>query len=299
MLLLNFFPQLTCRSAYLGREKLVSALTKYFENGDVEKGSGLVKVRYNGHTRYGIQPSDSARFDCTNLIGIFVNTVPSTFWMIARIFSSDSLLADLRDELASVMTTQTKDGSNLRVLDITSIKTCCPLLLSVWQEVLRIHSGAASGRVVLQDTLLADKYLLKKDAIVQMPTAAIHFNTSIYGNSARSFEPRRFMPTKSGERKLHPGAVRTFGGGAWLCPGRHFVTTEVLAITAMLVMRYDIRPVAGNGEWVLPTTNKTDSLAAIIPPDYDVRVNITTRKGFEDDQWDFLLTDSNEQALSF
>ena len=85
-----------------------------------------------------------------------------------------------------------------------------------------------------------------------------------------------------------------------MCPGRHFVTTEILAITAMLVVRYDIRSIGGNGEWVLPTTNKTGSLAAIIPPDYDVKVSVATRKGFEGDQWEFMLSNSKgakEQAL--
>ena len=83
---------------------------------------------------------------------------------------------------------------------------------------------------------------------------------------------------------------RPFGGGASLCPGRHFVTLEALALTAIMVLRYDIEPVNVDRRWTIPP-QKQESLATnVFPPASDIKVTIRRRKGQENIEWGFLMT---------
>ncbi|MCJ1287881.1 hypothetical protein MMC26_007233 [Xylographa opegraphella] len=263
----------------------------------------MVKVRHENNTKYGISIEDQARFEVSNVFGILVNTAPSTFWTICHIYSSPLLLEDVRKELADILLTEDKpDGGGLvRTMDITKLKVACPLLLSTFQEVLRCLTHGVTARCVLEDTILADRYLLKKDSIIQMPSAVVHSDTDVWGPSAKEFDPRRFMKThpKGDEQaKRHPAAFRAFGGGTTLCPGRHFATTEVVAVVAMLVLRYEIAPlqVDSNGEWLLPKQNTSNVGTSVLPPVSDIKVRITRRKGWEGGKWAFTRS---EEAAKF
>ena len=71
-------------------------------------------------------------------------------------------------------------------------------------------------------------------------------------------------------------AYRPFGGGASLCPGRHFVTLETMALAACLVARFEMSPVEGG--WAVPG-QKQESLATnVFPPAKDIRVKISLRE---------------------
>ena len=90
----------------------------------------------------------------------------------------------------------------------------------------------------------------------------------------------------------NPAAFRAFGGGTTLCPGRHFAATETLAVVTMFVMRYNMVPRAGEGEWSMPTTERTKQAAIILEPDHDIEVAVSVREGFDDGRWAFGLKDS-------
>lgn len=44
---------------------------------------------------------------------------------------------------------------------------------------------------------------------------------------------------------LKRASFRAFGGGETLCPGRHFASSTILAVVAIVVLRFDITPVSG------------------------------------------------------
>ena len=154
---------------------------------------------------------------------------------------------------------------------------------------MRLKSTNASVRKVLADTVLADKYLFAKDAIVQMPGAAIHHNPAFFGPDHQSFDPRRFLkpdPAVAKRPKRPPGAFRVFGGGATLCPGRHFAGTEILGFVSALIMGFEVAPADG-GEWKMPRTMDSRLMTAILGPVGDVEVRVERRKGWEGVRWGF------------
>lgn len=73
-------------------------------------------------------------------------------------------------------------------------------------------------------------------------------------------------------------AFRAFGGGATLCPGRHFASTEILAFVSVMLLRFDIKPVSG----VWDTTGYKEANAAFRLPKQDINVELIPR---DNEKW--------------
>ena len=297
MILMNIVPSVTARKGCSGRAVVSQAFEEYFRNKGHEQGSALVQSRYNNSMENKIPLADIARYEVGGAIAILVNTTPAVFWVLYYVFAHPNVLEDTRKEVSTIMTTNTNErGVVLRSLDISSIKSKCPLLTSTFQEVLRHTSMGVSVRQVMKDVLLEDRYLLKKDSTVLMPSLVLHTDPSIWGPDVRNFNHKRFMKDQPHNRSAgpqkrpNPAAFRAFGGGTTLCPGRHFATTEILAVVVMCMMRYELMPV--NGRWIRPTTEKLNIAASIMGPDNDIEVDVFQRKGYEGGEWAFSLADS-------
>ena len=289
-ILVGVLPSITARKGIAGRTKVAKAFENYFRNQGHKQASSLMRNRYETSARNGIGEEDIARYEVGGSVAILVNTVPAAFWMLLLVYSHPGLLNEIRIELDSVVTT-TVDNGLVRYLDVTLLKTTCSLLTSTFQEVLRYRSMGTSVRQVMHDTVLNGQWLLKKDCMIQMPSRAIHTDSTLWGDDVDQFNPRRFM--KHGGQKVkrpNPAAFRAFGGGTTLCPGRHFATNEVLAVVSMFMMRYDLTPT--EGEWFLPQTDNTNVAAVIMEPDTDIEVEVSARKGFDSGRWIYDLKDS-------
>lgn len=296
-ILIGLLLSLTARKGVAGRARVATAFENYFRNDGHKQGSILIRKRYEVGRNNGVPIDDIARYEVGGALALLVNTAPAAFWILFFAYSCQGLLEDLRMEVDGIMTTDKYDtGIVMRSLDISSVKTSCPLLTSTFQEVLRYTSMGTSVRQVMEDTVLDSQWLLKKGAMVQMPSRIIHKESSIWGKDVDAFNPRRFMkgetPRMENGRRPNPAAFRAFGDGTTLCPGRHFATTEVLAVVTMFIMRYDMAPTAGG--WSLPRTDNTNVAAVIMEPDTDIEVEVSTRKGFEDGSWAFALKDSGK-----
>ena len=293
MLLLNFWPAVTARKGHKGRQICVEAFKQYLADKGYENGSSLIKARVGACHNYAISDDDIARFEVSGVMGLVENTVPTAFWMLTRVFSIPSLLANIRQELEEILqTTEKADGTTWRTLDVAAMKEKCPLLAATFQETLRHHSCGASTREVLRDTTLKSEYTVKEGSIIQMPSRLIHDDPAVWGPTVADFDPRRFMKRGNkdpSEYKAHPGAFRAFGGGTTLCPGRHFALTEVMCVVAMFAMGSDLEPVHGN--WHLPPPRTPNLAAAVAFPAADIEVFMRPRKGFEDGSWAFHLAE--------
>lgn len=289
-ILVGFLPSITARKGLAGRATVAKAFEQYFRTEGHKQGSLLVRNRYDTSARNGVAIEDIARYEVGGSIAVLVNTVPAAFWMLLLVYSHPGLLVDIRKEVDSVATTTAEHGLT-RYLDITSLKSDCPLLTSTFQEILRYRSMGTSVRHVMHDTTIHGQWELKKDCMIQMPSRIIHTDSTLWGADVDEFNPRRFMRGQGNKTKRPPAAaMRAFGGGTTLCPGRHFATNEVLAVVSMFIMRYDMVPT--EGEWSLPSTNNTNVAAVVMEPDTDVEVEVSTRKGFEDERWIYDLKDS-------
>ena len=285
-ILVGVFPSITARKGIAGRAIVAKALEQYYRDDGLMAGSIFAKKRYEVAEKNGVALEDIAKFEVSVLIAIVANTPPAAFWTLFFIYSTPGLLDDIRREIDAVVVTN-KEGDELtRSLDIKSLKEQCPLLTSTFQETLRYTSIGTSVREVMEDTILDGQWLLKKGAMVQMPSRIIHKDPSLWGPDVDEFNPRRFMKDSEAQRsgstarkRPSPGCLRTFGGGTTLCPGRHFATNEIIALTALFVLRFDMAP--SSGTWSMPTTNNANMSVIVLQPDTECEVEVTRRKGFE------------------
>lgn len=298
--MMNVLPPLTARKGCRGRQLLSDAFSKYFQNGGLKHGSVFAQARFDSASKHNLALGDIARFEVVTLIGTLTSTIRTVTWMLYHIYSDPAVLNDCRSEVPKIMTTvNTAQGTPTRSLDITRLKSNCPILGSTFQEVLRRHAIGTSVRQVMRDTLLEDKYLLKEGSIVLMPGIVVHTDASIWGPDVSAFNHKRFLkPTasvsadKSSTRKVpNPSAFRAFGGGTTLCPGRHFATTVTMATVVMFLMRYDMVPL--EGRWPQMTADKTHAVAAVEQPDYEIEAEVKARRGFEEGEWAFRLDNSD------
>ncbi|MCJ1402778.1 hypothetical protein MMC11_005999 [Xylographa trunciseda] len=287
LLILDVFPSIIVPKGNRARSELGVAFQQYFEHytpGQTQS-STMIQARQSANTNHGVSSWSQGRLEVGTLLGILANTIPSIFYLLVHVYSDQTLLQDIRDEVET--TSVSVASPTRRTVHIMKMREKCLLLHSTFQELLRMHALGAGARFVREDTMLDNQYLLKKGMVIQMPMAVMHSDPSIWGPDVASFRPRRFLKHSEATQgsKQKATAYRPFGGGASMCPGRHFVTLEALALTAYMVLRFDLSP--STSEWNIPA-QKQESLATnVFPPEQDIFVKFSKRKGFEEVNWAF------------
>ncbi|OBI02943.1 cytochrome [Mycolicibacter heraklionensis] len=109
-------------------------------------------------------------------------------------------------------------------------------LRRVINETLRLSPPVLSfDRTALSDTVIGDRYPIRRGEAVTVLTGALHRQPE-WGDNVELFDPDRFDPTRSAGR---PSAVfKPFGTGARSCIGRQFALHEATMMIARLVHRY-------------------------------------------------------------
>ena len=287
LLLIDIAPAVIARKGHKGRHKVAHAFKRFYETDPRGRSSAFAEARYTANTKYGMTTLDMGRLEVGSLIGILVNAVPTVVYMLYHIFSDEILLQDIRAELEMIIRPEKEFDKLALNLNLSSLKQKSFLLLSTLQEVLRVYSRGASSRLVMEDTILNGQYFLEKGSILMMPTSVIHSDPSAWGET--EFLARRFLQkgfaTQEPTKRSSAASYRPFGGGATLCPGRHFASAEILALTAMIVYKYDLVPTSGR--WTVPSPYQTSLATNIFPPKTDIEVRVSMRSGLEETQWIF------------
>lgn len=288
---MNFALNIFSRKAVQARTLVAKAFVKYWKNGGLAQASPLAKARFDPPSEYGLSLEDSGKLEVPLLFAVLSTTVPAAFWSLGHICARPELLSKLRIELSSVMTIAFGGQNNLQsrpefIVDFERLKTRTPLLFSVDQETLRTQTFYSDTWTVLEDTILDSNYLLKKGYHVLIPSKVIHFSNITWGPAAGEIDHYRFMPSeKDSKTRQAPHTFRSFGDLPNLYPGRHFGSTDVMAILAVMLMRYDIAPDCG--WWDMPEKELV-VFAATMPPKTDIKVKLTPRLGWQGD-WIFKL----------
>ena len=317
-LVIDILTPVTARKAHLARKKVLDGLVEYVQHERYKKASALIQDRVETNLSFGFSKEMAGHAELILMFGILGNAVPSTFWLIAHIFSRPELLQQIREEVQSALditpptsrkelNSGPKQPTRTCSISAKAITESCPLLYSCYRETLRDISLLTSARLVLEDTILADKYLLRKNSVIQIAGGVIHQSRRVWGQDAKSFNPERFLvspshcpddepPTKSKaslpSRQATPlpkgissAAFRAFGGGTVICPGRHFAQSEIMTFAAVLALSFDIAEIDG-GTLRLPGKDDTRIPLSVVKPTYDPRVRIGRRRGWEGVVWE-------------
>ncbi|KAL6169237.1 hypothetical protein ACJQWK_05591 [Exserohilum turcicum] len=273
------FPSFSARTATQAREKIACALEAYFRDNDLllTGHSELVKSLMQCIHKHRMGTQFAARYFLGLISGFVINTVPAAFWLIGHISDDAQLKAIIREELNQVVTS---DTCGTLTISPEAVRGRCPYLMSTCLEVLRLISSSTSTFFIHENTYLNNRYLLKKGAILQVASTAIHSNPDIWGPAAQAFKPDRFIKPE----KVHPSANRTFGGGITLCPGRQLAMNELILTVAMIFHTFDVEFSPETPR--LPALMVTDMLS-VKKPMTDLKIRMSRRPGMEHVSWVF------------
>jgi cytochrome P450 len=269
--------------------------------------SPYAQARAENLRKFGFGNAAIGKLEIANIHVAVANAIPIFFWLLLFIVTDPQLKKEIRAELSKIVSPTGKGGKHELVIDITNVSESCPLLLSAYQETLRLTSSHIATRFIMEDTILSDgksSFLLRKGATVQMPSGVMHNSTAVWGpNAGDTFDARRFLKTERSSSKslseadkeqerLRKRAFAPFGGGIHLCPGRHFAFAETLGTIAVLTVGYEITtkdggllPKPASQEW------KGIKFAEAVAKPYgrlaSMGARIRRRQGFEDVIWSF------------
>ncbi|KAJ5769177.1 hypothetical protein N7520_003736 [Penicillium odoratum] len=296
-LAVNPFPRLTARKTLKARSKVCKSIVKYIENNGPQQGSELAIMQYKTVMQAGVSMDESAKMEIPITMAFLSNTVPAAFWVLFDLYTRPKLRAEIREELKTNALSVAVDESHN--IDIGAMREKCPLLLSTFQEVLRTRTTTCSSRIVLQDTLLAKKYLLKRGSMLNILADAMGYNSTVWGANSAVFDARRFIKTVSsddteGKKDVRrPGQFMTFGISPVICPGRHFASSEILGLVAMMILRYDVEPV--NGSWKEPPRNQAALVSIMGAIKGKCLVKVARRNEFQGVKWGFKVEEGQGQ----
>lgn len=283
---------MTAPKGYQARKIFAEEFKKYYDAGYDQDAAAIIKGRKKVLMGGGYTTDDLGSFDIGILMAATMNSNPALFWLLIHIYSSPSLLSSIRTEVESITTLETSpSGEKIAEINVSALNTSCPLLVSTWQETLRIADATVSSRVVAADTLLDNNYLLKKGGVIQMACGSMHTSLSIWGDDSKTFNAERFSKSNEdkldrGNKKLRKQGFVPFGGGTVLCPGRYFASTEIMGVAANIVLGYDVTLL--NGEpLTLPRMKKQAMSVQVKQPEKDVEVSIKRRKEWVGVKWTF------------
>ena len=290
----GFFPSIFARKAVRGLEACVRGFEKYIKADGYRDAYKILQGRNQLHVDMGLTDvHERARLEIGIAFAFNVNVTSTVFWMINHVFSRHETLSKIREEIRN---NAIVDG----VLSTECLRQSCPRLNSAMRETLRLYMPAVSARFAVEDTILADTWLVRKGSVVQLAGSAIHHDPEVWGPDCDTFNPDRFRYSLSGSKTnpdgtvpedkahfVHPAAFRSFGGGTSLCPGRHFAHGEIVGLAGVLLMAFDMIPVGGTA-WCPPANVKRLPISAMKPLK-ELKVELARRKEFEGIKWELKL----------
>lgn len=313
-ILADIFPSLTARKPWLARKAVNDALQEFIEKEHYRNASPLIQKRVQINLKHGLTTKMAGRAELILLFGIIGNAVPTAFWCLSNVFGRPDLLGKIREETKqAIECTRIEDGKpKENTINVTRLRTKCPLLVSTFRETLREIGNLASVRLVTNThTVNAPghrPYTLQKGSMIQIASGVIHTSPSVWGPDAHIFNPTRFIssiPVNS-EQFLSPSssataqteatatalpkgvpsaAYRAFGGGSVICPGRHFALNETLGFLALMVHMFDVVDAETGGVMEVPVRNNARIPLSVMKPVREPEVIVRRRLGGEDVIW--------------
>ncbi|KAL2784408.1 cytochrome P450 [Aspergillus keveii] len=267
LFLLNLMPKYTVPEAFKARERLVAAFSAYHVREGEKDMSDIVRRRTEVARRYGCSDDYLGRSEVELLNGLLSNMVPTVIWMLVHTILDPGLAERVSSEIENFVQKPDLDTLSLAPGEI---RKGCPVLVATYQEVLRLYSSSARAYQVMEDFMLTDDCLLKKNSIVTIPAETIHRNPKNWGPDALEFKVDRWF---NPDRTLNSSGWVPFGGGSSICPGRFFVFDMILSTVIVVLYTYDLRA----SETRQPPGRKTRVMSGIRIPTEDVLV-VATKK---------------------
>lgn len=222
---------------------------------DMSDISTIAVERNKVYRDHGIELWHRGEVDFSLFWGLNANTQPLVFWLIAYIYATPGLLAELRKEVAEHVKVAKTDPAEITSLDIPALTRDCPLFKSALFEMYRLCNEATSIRYVASALTISEgghTHAIPAGSFLSAPHAVSQRDPELYPEPEK-FIPDRFLETDAdtGQRVARYGKLKPWGVGHGSCKGRSLAEREILAIVACVISLWDMKPADGR-EWKLP-----------------------------------------------
>ncbi|KAI9657553.1 MAG: hypothetical protein M1831_004169 [Alyxoria varia] len=257
-------------------KKIQADLTSYFSLPWDQRSdaSSFVREIETRMSDCGMTTDDIAAFIALLYWGTTANAWKACFWCVAHIAADQELLRSIRLEAQAVIR-----GSFPPVEMAIQLKTRCPKLVAVYNEVLRFYSASGSARKNLRPITL---YSGENTTVIPAGTNLailcheMHMDAQSFGDDAAVFRADRFL--ENGNIMARSGNFKPFGDGFAQCPGQYLAQAQVLLFAALTIVRLEIEPIEGEGGKVPEADAKTPSFGILVPQKgQDMEVVVTPR----------------------
>lgn len=188
------------------------------------------------------------------------------FWIFAHILTDPAYLASLRSEVDRAFSISGDVDENV-------LLTQCPHLDAVWHETLRFYNNASAVRSASAPCVIGGKDIHVGDTVIG-PFRQFHLHRGIFGEDARTFEPRRFLNKPNLQRVK---GYAPFGGGHTHCPGRLFAQSEIYLFIALTLYRFELSLHPQEEKLGIPNVTRIVPEPAAMAPDRDMLVILSPR----------------------
>ena len=131
---------------------------------------------------------------------------------------------------------------------------------AIFNETLRLSTGATSARNVDSTTIVGGKKLIAGAKII-IPYRQLHYDEDVFGPAVRTFDPSRFI----GNKELRTSQYfKPFGGGTTYCSGRFIAKRQITALVAVILTNYDVE--LEDKEKGIPLLNMTKPTMGVMDP---------------------------------
>ncbi|KIW29392.1 uncharacterized protein PV07_05210 [Cladophialophora immunda] len=217
------------------------ALFKYLDGqdpgsrwDDMSDVSSVIVDRAKAFRAGGSAPRGYATGNAAILWAMNINANPVIFWMTWYIFSTPSLLQEIRAEIAPHVRLREPAPSGLPIkeaprldIDMAALWGKCPLLKGAFFETMRLEAASMSYKMVEDDFVVSESaedarllrkpapqsWLLRKGEYICLPHG-VHQSDDKYFRDPGRFDPRRFWAKESQQaEKDESGQLNGDGGG--------------------------------------------------------------------------------------
>ncbi|KAG6356249.1 hypothetical protein INS49_015636 [Diaporthe citri] len=249
------YPSFMAKPATVPREKLVKVIMGYLDGPPERKSENVAYVsELEQEMRHaGLDSETCARILMMILWGLNSNVQMTTFWVMVHILQDAALVADVRKEIVPIMEAVSRTKSNYSEMMRDGLFRSCPVLNSVFNEILRFYNTGSSMRETTREACIAGKTIPKGTKII-LPQRQLLLAPEAFGEDAQTVNPYRFVQNKDIERHEY---YRPFGQGITHCSGKTIGRFEVLAFVAWALWRYKLKVVALGQKAIDGTEGKT------------------------------------------
>ncbi|KAG8856465.1 Cytochrome P450 7B1 [Tulasnella sp. 330] len=275
----NGYPPSLLRGFVAGRERVIKAYERYLEapHEPCELIAGQEQIARDA----GFDSRDRGVMMLCNFWPVMANLPWGSLWTLSMQLQEPNGAKPLIDELdaAGAQYLKSTGAAGGRYYDhplaFLQSSPSLPLLNSTYSETLRYATDSYSIRgVTPEEGTILGGYELKKGDTVVCSTRSVHMDEKEFEH-AEKWMPERFIgdPDSNkgteGDYKWMP-----FGGGAKICPGRHFAHyhVKILITTLLKNFRFEIDHSKSQLPIKLGPTNRGFGFRR---PDGDLFVKIT------------------------